>query len=76
MHLGVRLSVGPFIGLRFTFELRQFSLIHIANTKSCRHYSSKSVRRSILSFIYVVSHILKLCTLLSACSSVRLFRQN
>ena len=31
----------------------------------CRHYSSKTVRRSILVFICVVPNILKLCTLLS-----------
>ena len=53
-----------------------FSFIDVINTKSCRHYSSKSVRRSILNFIYVVSHILKLCTLLSVSLSVCLLGQN
>ena len=42
----------------------------------CRHYSSETVRRSILIFIYVIPNILKLCTLVSVCPSVRLFGQN
>ena len=54
-------------------NLGNFSLIYIVNTKSCRHYSSKTVRRSISIFIYVIPNILKLCTLVSACPSARLF---
>ena len=41
----------------------------------CRHYS-KTVRRSILIFIYVVPNILKWCTFVSVCPSVRLLGQN
>ena len=76
MHLGVRLSVGSFIWPKLTFELGNFSLIYIVNSKFCRHYSSKTVRHSILIFIYVIPNILKLCTLVSVCPSVRLFGQN
>ena len=76
MHIGVRLSVGPFIWPKLTFELDNFSLIYIVNSKSCRHYSSETVRHSILIFIYVIPNILKLCTLVSVCPSVRLFGQN
>ena len=76
MHLGVRLSVGPFIWPKLTFEPGNCSFIYIVNTKSCRHYSSETVWRSILIFIYAVSNILKLCTLVSVCPSVRLIGQN
>ena len=76
MHLGVRLSVGPFIWPKLTFEPGNFSLIYIVNSKSCRHYSSETVRRSILIFIYAIPNILKLCTLVSVCPSIRLIGQN
>ena len=73
MHIGVRLSFGPLIGQNWRLNLGNFSLIYIVNSKSCRHYSSKTVRRSILIFIYVIPNILKLCTLVSACPSARVF---
>ena len=41
-----------------------------SHTKFCKHYSSKTMRRSILISTYVVPHISKLCTSLSACPSV------
>ena len=63
------------IGQNWRLNLGNFSLIYIANSKSCRHYSSKTVRHSILIFIYVIPNILKLCTLVSVCPSVRLFGQ-
>ena len=68
-------SVGPFNWPKLTFELSNFSLIYIVNTKSCRHYSPETVWRSILIFIYAVPNILKLCTLVSVCPSVRLIGQ-
>ena len=61
------------IGQNWRLNLGNFSLIYIVNKKSCRHYSSETVRRSILIFIYVIPNILKLCTLVSACPSARLF---
>ena len=64
------------IGQNWRLDLGNFSLIYIVNSKSCRHYSSKTVRHSILIFIYVIPNILKLCTLVSVCPSVRLFGQN
>ena len=76
MHLGVRLSFGPFNWPKLSLELRQFSLIYIVNTKSCRHYFSETVWRSILIFIYLIPNILKLCTLVSVCPSVLLIVQN
>ena len=63
-------------GQNWRLNLGNFSLIYIVNAKSCRHYSSKTVRRSILICIYVIPNILKLCTLVSVCPSVRLFGQN
>ena len=79
LKLCIVVSVCPsvrLLGQNSRLNLGNVSLIYIVNTKSCRHYSSKCVRRSILIFIYVVSFILKLCTLLSACPSVRLLSQN
>ena len=73
------MSVCPSVrlfGQNWRLNLGTFSLIYIVNSKSCRHYSSKTVRRSILIFIYVIPNILKLCTLVSLCPSVRLFGQN
>ena len=64
------------IGQNWRLNLGNFSLIYIVNTKSCRHYSSETVWRSILIFIYAIPHILKLCTLVSICLSVRLIGQN
>ena len=61
-------------GQNLRLNLDNFSLIYIVNSKSCRHYSSETVRRSILIFIYVIPNILKLCTLVSVCPSARLFR--
>ena len=58
------------------WTLAIFSLIDIVNTKSCRHYSSETVRRSILIFIHAIPNILKLCTLVSVCPSVHLIGQN
>ena len=58
------------------WTLAIFWFIYIINSKSCRHYSSKTIRSSILIFIYVIPNILKLCTLVSVCPSVRLFGQN
>ena len=63
-------------GQNWRLNLGNFSLIYIVNSKSCRHYSSETVRRSILIFIYVIPNILKLCTLVSVCPSVCLFGQN
>ena len=64
------------IGQNWRLNLGNFSLIYIVNTKFCRHYSSETVRRSILIFIYVIPNILKLCTLVSACPLARLFDLN
>ena len=64
------------IGQNWRLNLGNFSLIYILNTKSCRHNFSETVRRSILIFIYAIPNILKLCTLVSVCPSVRLIGQN
>ena len=72
----MHLDVGPFIVPKLTFEPGNFLLIYLVNTKFCIHYSSKTVMRFILIFIYVVSHTLKLCTLPFVCLSVRLLGQN
>ena len=48
----------------------------VCTSHFCRHYSSETVRRSILIFMYVIPNILKLCTLVSVCPSVRLIGQN
>ena len=79
LKLCTLVSVCPSVRLfdqNWRLNLGNFSLIYIVNSKSCRHYSSKTVRRSILIFIYVIPNILKLCTLVSVCPSVRLFGQN
>ena len=52
------------------------ALVSVVNTKSCRHFSDETVRHSILIFIDVVSNILKLCTLVFVCPSVRLLGQH
>ena len=73
------MSVCPSVrlfGQNWRLNLGNFSLIYIVNSKSCRHYFSKTVRRSILICIYVIPNILKLCTLVSVCPSVRFFGQN
>ena len=76
MHLGVRLSVVRLFSQNWRLNLGNFSLIYIVNSKSCRHYSDETVRRSILISIYVIPNILKLWTLVSVCPSIRLFGQN
>ena len=79
LKLCTLVSVCPSVrlfGQNWRLNLGNFSLIYIVNSKSCRHYSSKTVRHSILIFIYVIPNILKLCTLVSVCPSVRLFGQN
>ena len=79
LKLCTLVSVCPSVrlfGQNWRLNLGNFSLIYIVNSKSCRQYSSKTVRRSILIFIYVIPNILKLCTLVSVCPSVRLFGQN
>ena len=65
--LSVRLSVSPSV---------RPSVRPCARPTFCRHYSSETIRRSILIFIHVIPNILKLCTLVSVCPSVRLFGQN
>ena len=79
LKLCTLVSVCPSVrlfGQNWRLNLGNFSLIYIVNSKSCGHYSSKTVRRSILIFIYVIPNILKLCTLVSVCPSVRLVGQN
>ena len=79
LKLCTLVSVCPSVrlfGQNWRLDLGNFSLIYIVNSKSCRHYSSETVRRSILIFIYVIPNILKLWTLVSVCPSVRLFGQN
>ena len=51
MHLTVRLSGGLFIWSKLTSTLEKK-----------KHYSSETVRRSILFFKYAVTNILQLCT--------------
>ena len=79
LKLCTLVSVCPSVrlfGQNLRLNLSNFSLIYIVNTKSCRHYSSETVRRSIFIFIYVIPNILKLCTLVSVCPPARLFRPN
>ena len=78
LKLCTLLSVCPsvrLLGQHLCLNLGNALLIYIVNTKFCRH-KDETLRRSILIAIFIVSNILKLCTLLSVCSSVCLLGLN
>ena len=76
----LRQETGSFIMPRLTKAARHIvfalSVRPCVRPTFCRHYSSETVRRSILILIHFILNILKLCTLVSICPSVCLFGQN